>query len=126
MVKNHNSGTADPGEADRLLRRVTWVAVAVAATLVAVGAIELVRRLGNIESGAAMGVIFTAMFAGGVLLLEQSKAWSSTLWWGTSVGGNFVVESRHCGVERNDSRLVQRAPACAFQQNIEFSGSRLD
>lgn len=34
MVKNHNSGTADAGEADRLLRRVTWVAVAVAATLV--------------------------------------------------------------------------------------------
>ena len=30
------------------------------------------RRLGKIESGAAMGVIFTAMFAGGVLLLEQS------------------------------------------------------
>lgn len=42
------------------------------AALVAVGLIEAVRRLGRIEPGAAMGVIFTAMFAGGVLLLEQS------------------------------------------------------
>ena len=44
----------------------------VGAALVAVLAIEGVRRLGKIESGAAMGVVFTAMFAGGVLLLEQS------------------------------------------------------
>lgn len=43
-----------------------------AAALVAVVLIEAVRRFGRIESGAAMGVIFTAMFAGGVLLLEQS------------------------------------------------------
>ncbi len=42
------------------------------AALVAVGLIEAVRRLGRIEPGAAMGVVFTAMFAGGVLLLEQS------------------------------------------------------
>lgn len=42
------------------------------AALVAVAAIEAVRRLGQIEPGAAMGVVFTAMFAGGVLLLEQS------------------------------------------------------
>ena len=34
--------------------------------------IELIRRVGRIESGAAMGVIFTSMFAAGVLLLEQS------------------------------------------------------
>ncbi|MEO1137987.1 MAG: metal ABC transporter permease [Pseudomonadota bacterium] len=42
------------------------------AALVAVGLIEAIRRLGQIEPGAAMGVVFTAMFAGGVLLLEQS------------------------------------------------------
>lgn len=36
--------------------------------------IEAVRRLGRIEPGAAMGVVFSAMFAGGVLLLEQSAA----------------------------------------------------
>ncbi|MGI1663048.1 metal ABC transporter permease [Palleronia sp. KMU-117] len=45
---------------------------AAGAALVAVVLIEAVRRLGRIESGASMGVIFTAMFAGGVLLLERS------------------------------------------------------
>ena len=42
------------------------------AALVAVVLIEAIRRLGRIEPGAAMGVVFTALFAGGVLLLEQS------------------------------------------------------
>lgn len=45
---------------------------AAGAALVAVAAIEAIRRLGKIEPGAAMGVVFTTMFAGGVLLLEQS------------------------------------------------------
>ncbi|MET4129146.1 metal ABC transporter permease [Roseovarius sp. MBR-6] len=44
------------------------------AALVSVLLIEVIRRLGRIEPGAAMGVVFTAMFAGGVLLLEQSAA----------------------------------------------------
>ncbi len=43
-----------------------------AAALVAVGLIEAIRRLGRIEPGAAMGVTFTTLFAGGVLLLERS------------------------------------------------------
>ncbi|MGJ5618106.1 metal ABC transporter permease [Sulfitobacter sp. MF3-043] len=52
----------------------TWPMLlgAAGAAVVAVIAIEAVRRLGKIEAGAAMGVIFTSMFAGGVLLLEQS------------------------------------------------------
>jgi len=52
----------------------TWPMLlgAAGAALISVLAIEGVRRLGKIESGAAMGVVFTAMFAGGVLLLEQS------------------------------------------------------
>ncbi len=45
---------------------------AAGAALVSVMLIEAIRRLGRIEPGAAMGVVFTAMFAGGVLLLEQS------------------------------------------------------
>lgn len=45
---------------------------AAAAAIVAVVLIEAVKRLGNIEPGAAMGVVFTTMFAAGVLLLEQS------------------------------------------------------
>lgn len=45
---------------------------AAGAAVVAVVMIELIRRLGRIEPGAAMGVVFTSMFAAGVLLLEQS------------------------------------------------------
>ncbi|SMX26712.1 Manganese transport system membrane protein MntB [Pelagimonas phthalicica] len=45
---------------------------AAGAALLAVILIEAIRRLGKVEPGAAMGVVFTAMFAGGVLLLEQS------------------------------------------------------
>lgn len=45
---------------------------AAGAAVVAVILIEAVKRLGRIEPGAAMGVVFTSLFAGGVLLLEQS------------------------------------------------------
>ncbi|OWU86114.1 zinc ABC transporter permease [Oceanicola sp. 22II-s10i] len=40
--------------------------------LVSVLLIEVVARFGRVEPGAAMGVVFTSMFAGGVLLLELS------------------------------------------------------
>ena len=42
------------------------------AAIVAVLLIEAIRIMGRVEPGAAMGVVFTAMFAAGVLLLEQS------------------------------------------------------
>jgi len=45
---------------------------AAAAAIVAVILIETIKRLGRVEPGAAMGVTFTSLFAGGVLLLEQS------------------------------------------------------
>lgn len=45
---------------------------AAGAAVVAVALIEAIRRLGRVESGAAMGVVFTTLFAAGVLLLEQS------------------------------------------------------
>ncbi|MTI18756.1 metal ABC transporter permease [Rhodobacteraceae bacterium RKSG542] len=38
----------------------------------AVVLIEVIRRVGNVESGAAMGVVFTTMFAAGVVILEQT------------------------------------------------------
>ncbi|MFC4668750.1 metal ABC transporter permease [Seohaeicola nanhaiensis] len=52
----------------------TWPMMlgAAGAAVLAVALIEAIRRLGRIEPGAAMGVVFTSMFAGGVLLLEQS------------------------------------------------------
>ena len=52
----------------------TWPMLlgAAGAALVSVGLIEAIRRLGSIEPGAAMGVVFTALFALGVLILEQT------------------------------------------------------
>lgn len=42
------------------------------AAVVSLVLIEVIRRAGRVEPGAAMGVVFTAMFAAGVLLLEQT------------------------------------------------------
>ena len=52
----------------------TWPMLvgAAAAAVVAVVLIEIIKRVGRIEPGAAMGVVFTSLFAAGVLLLEQS------------------------------------------------------
>lgn len=47
---------------------------AMAAGGIAAILIETVRRLGRIEAGASMGVVFTLMFALGVVLLEQGAA----------------------------------------------------
>ncbi len=46
-------------------------AIAGAATVVL---IELVKKLGRVEPGAAMGVVFSVLFALGVLLIEQAAA----------------------------------------------------
>ncbi|MGI6247628.1 MAG: metal ABC transporter permease [Pseudochelatococcus sp.] len=45
---------------------------AAVAAIVAVLLIELIRKVGHVEPGAAMGVVFTTLFAAGVLLLEQT------------------------------------------------------
>lgn len=45
-----------------------------AAALITLALIELIRRLGHVESSAAMGVAFTTLFALGVLMLEWSGA----------------------------------------------------
>ncbi|MDX2115977.1 MAG: metal ABC transporter permease [Planctomycetota bacterium] len=47
---------------------------AAAAAGLSVFLIELVRRLGRMESGAAMGVVFSVFFALGVLLIERAAA----------------------------------------------------
>ncbi|MFC7333927.1 metal ABC transporter permease [Rhodocista pekingensis] len=52
---------------------------ALAAAVVAGVLIELVRRLGRVEAGAAMGVVFTGLFALGVVLIEQAAAHSVDL-----------------------------------------------
>ena len=45
-----------------------------AAALFAVVMIDVIKRVSGIEMGAIMGVVFTTLFALGVLLLEQSSA----------------------------------------------------
>lgn len=45
---------------------------ALAATMVAVVLIEALRRYGRIEEGASIGVVFTIMFAIGMVLIEQT------------------------------------------------------
>lgn len=55
-----------------IISAVPMLLGAAGAAVVAVVLIEAVKRLGNIEPGAAMGAVFTTMFAAGVLLLEQT------------------------------------------------------
>ncbi|MGD9785398.1 MAG: metal ABC transporter permease [Hyphomicrobiaceae bacterium] len=54
--------------------RATWPVFvgATAAALIAVALIELVRRYGRMDQGTAMGVVFSIMFALGVVLIEQA------------------------------------------------------
>ena len=56
--------------------RSPWLMLggAAAAGAVCVLLIAAVRQVGRVESGAAMGVVFSVMFALGVLLIEQSAA----------------------------------------------------
>ncbi len=50
-----------------------FVGAAVAGVVTAV-LVELVRKFGRMDNGAAMGVVFSVMFAAGVLLMEQAAA----------------------------------------------------
>lgn len=54
--------------------RLVMMGGALLAAFAAVLLIEAVRRWGRVEPGAAMGCVFTAMFAVGVLMLERSDA----------------------------------------------------
>ncbi|MCA9286751.1 MAG: metal ABC transporter permease [Phycisphaerales bacterium] len=47
---------------------------AAVAGVATVALVELIRRFGRVEPGAAMGVVFSVLFALGVLLLEQAAA----------------------------------------------------
>ncbi len=59
------------------------MAGAVIAVLVAAGAVELLRKLARLEPGAAMGVVFTVMFAAGVVMIE------------TAVGDRVHLDTQH-------------------------------
>ncbi len=47
------------------------LAGAAGAGIITVGLVEIIKRFGRVESGAAMGVTFSIMFALGVVMLEQ-------------------------------------------------------
>jgi len=64
------SGSRDP---------LPMVAGAAAAALVATGGIGLVRSAAQLEAGATMGVVFSAMFAFGLVLIELTGASSVDL-----------------------------------------------
>ena len=53
---------------------VTMLVGATGAGIITVLLVMLVRRLGRVEPGAAMGVVFSILFALGVLLIEQASA----------------------------------------------------
>jgi manganese/zinc/iron transport system permease protein len=50
----------------------------VGAALIAAGLVFLLTRLGGVEPSAALGVVFTSLFASGVVLMEQSGAARTT------------------------------------------------
>ncbi|HQH28572.1 MAG TPA: metal ABC transporter permease, partial [Oligoflexia bacterium] len=52
---------------------------AAAAAVLAVLLVEFIHKLGKVEIGAAMGVVFSSFFAGGVLLIERAAARSVDL-----------------------------------------------
>ncbi len=47
---------------------------AIFAVLISIVLIQTIIHVGNIEEGASMGIVFTTMFAGGIVLLEQTGA----------------------------------------------------
>lgn len=93
---------------------------AMAAAVIAAGLIEIVRRAGRLETGAAMGVVFTTMFAAGIVLLEQSGAsgahidaqhalygnLESTLWLGLTGWSDLFSWDAFDGMPRRLSTLA--------------------
>lgn len=58
--------------------QIMFIGAALSA-LVTVALVELIKRLGKVEPGAAMGVVFSVLFALGVYLLESASARSVDL-----------------------------------------------
>ncbi len=98
---------------------------AMGAAVLAAALIEIVRRSGRLETGAAMGVVFTTMFAGGIVLLEQLGAANAhldaehalygnleaTLWLGVERWSDVVTADALLGLPR---QLVTLAAVALF------------
>jgi manganese/zinc/iron transport system permease protein len=104
---------------------------AAAAAIIAVVLIETIKRLARIEPGAAMGVVFTTMFAGGVLLLEQTDTSSvhldvehalmgnlESLIWLRATGWQSLLDRQALGALPPE--LGRMALACALITALTF------
>jgi manganese/zinc/iron transport system permease protein len=94
---------------------------AAGAALVSIVMIEVIRRVGRIEPGAAMGVVFTTLFAAGVLLLEQSETSGVHLDVEHALYGNleslvwFSAEGWHSLIDAHAlARLPEQLPRLAL------------
>jgi len=67
------------GRPDQARHPLVMTLGAAASGVVTVLLVETIRRLGRVETGAAMGVAFSIMFALGVLMLEQAAAHQTDL-----------------------------------------------
>ncbi len=109
------------------------------AALVSVALIGAVRRFGRVEPGAAMGVVFSIMFALGVVLLEQAAARQVDLdadcvlhgqletifWFPPSVWGDFFSWSTLQQTPRQVVVLAATLGVCAAFVAVFFKELRL-
>ena len=92
---------------------------AMVAAIIAAGLIETIRRVGGLEASAAMGVVFTAMFAVGIVLLEQTGASNahidaehalcrsgSTLWLFLSAWSDLLTVEAYIEMPRQQVTLI--------------------
>lgn len=109
------------------------------AALLATGLIAAVRHLARLEAGAAMGVVFTAMFAIGVVLIERSPArdvhldtthalmgaLELALWLGPTGWGDVLAAKNLAALPREVTTLAAVALATAALTAIFFKELRL-
>jgi manganese/zinc/iron transport system permease protein len=94
---------------------------AMGAAVIAAALIEIVRRSGRLETGAAMGVVFTTMFAGGIVLLEQSGAANAHLDAEHALYGNLEA-TLWLGVERWSDVFTADALLSLPRQLVTLAG----
>ena len=114
----------------------TWPLMlgAIGAAVIAAGLIETIRRVGRLEAGAAMGVVFTAMFAVGIVLLEQTGASNahidvehalygnleSTLWLGLADWPHLLTADAYDAMPRQLATLIGVTAAIAVLMTVFF------
>ena len=101
---------------------------AMGAAVITAGLIETIRRVGGLEAGAAMGVVFTTMFAVGIVLLEQTGASNThidaehalygnleaTLWLGLTTWSDLLTVDAYAAIPRQLVTLVGVTAAVAI------------